>query len=295
MHLSQPHCLSQSHQLACPPPVAQAFDHTQRTNGMDRETMSLLSVHSIVTTSARSRPSQASWKSSTCHKLDSSSTAALPLSPLHTYQPLPSPLKQSVTTTASCPALSTASKKMRAGPFRILYWFVTVFAIVAILIYLFQLLAHRQPFPSIPHTLTLLFLLTFPRLLCLNVFLHRGLAHDALQPNSALFRHIITTLSSLSLLPYSAETWAERHLHYHTRHPHILHLKSEAVSPAVAGWCGEDARQRDGRAHGSTRHSARRLPAGRVGRVAHHQRAARAVAVRGLVAAGAGGGCERGQ
>ena len=122
---------------------------------------------------------------------------------------------------------------MKTTPFRIVYIGTTVWAAIAILIYLFQLLAHRQPFPSVLHTLWLLSLLTFPRLLCLNVFLHRGLAHDAFQATSSLFQHITVILASLSLLPYSPHTWAQRHLHYHTRHPHIQHVPSEAVSAAV--------------------------------------------------------------
>ena len=122
---------------------------------------------------------------------------------------------------------------MNATPFRVLYTGVTVWAAVAIFIYLFQLLAHRQPFPSVPHTLLLLFLLTFPRLLCLNTFLHRGLAHAAFTPTAAALEPVMVALSSLSILPYSPRTWAQRHLHYHTRHPHIQHVSSELVSPAT--------------------------------------------------------------
>ena len=123
---------------------------------------------------------------------------------------------------------------MRGTPFRILYTGITLWAIIAIFVYCFQLLAHRQPFPPVLHTVWLLFVLTFPRLLCLNVFLHRGLAHQAFQATSSLFQYAVLALSSLSLLPYSPQTWALRHLHYHTRHPHIQHVPSDAVSPAVA-------------------------------------------------------------
>ena len=124
---------------------------------------------------------------------------------------------------------------MQATAFRVLYIGVTVWAVFAILIYCFQLLAHRQPFPPVLHTLWLLFVLTVPRLVCLDAFLHRGLAHDAFQSTSSLFQHVILTLSALSLLPYSPHVWAQRHLHYHTRHPHIQHVPCAAVSPAILG------------------------------------------------------------
>ena len=119
--------------------------------------------------------------------------------------------------------------------FRCLYYSAHGLSLLLPLLYATVAL-HGVSLPPLLTVAAVLVLLTLPRLLALNTALHRGIAHGAftvgscpaLAPAASLSCHL---LSSLSLLPYSPATWAQRHQHFHSLSP-IPQPPPSTASPA---------------------------------------------------------------